>query len=101
MYEWQHPFEIVHTEGVDITGFEGKPILRNHINAGVYVLNPDTLDSLKIDERCDMPALFSQLQDNAIRTIVYPMHEPWMGIGRVGDYVRRKKICEIGQTENS
>ena len=81
LHEWQHPFGVVRTEGVDIVGFEEKPILRNHINAGVYVLDPDVLDELKAGECCDMPTLFNRLQDNAARTIVYPMHEPWLDVG--------------------
>jgi dTDP-glucose pyrophosphorylase len=88
MHEWQHPFGVVRTKGIDIIGFEEKPIVRNHINAGVYVLNPDVLDSLKPGEHCDMPILFSRLQESAARTIVYPMHEPWLDVGRKVDLDR-------------
>ena len=84
-HEWQHPFGVVHTRGVDIVGFEEKPISRSHINAGVYVLQPEALDMLNADEYCDMPTLFGRLQERAARTIVYPMHEPWLDVGRPGD----------------
>lgn len=86
MYEWQHPFGVVRTKGVDITGFEEKPVSRSHINAGIYVLEPSVLDVLNAGEHCDMPALFGRLQNMTARTIVYPMHEPWLDIGRVTDY---------------
>ena len=86
LHEWQHPFGVVHTEGVDIVGFEEKPIARSHINAGVYVLGPDALDCLSAGEPCDMPTLFTRLQERSARTIVYPMHEPWLDVGRVDDY---------------
>ncbi len=88
LHEWQHPFGVVRTKGVDIIGFEEKPIARSHINAGVYVLEPDALDTLSIGEHCDMPTLFSRLQESAARTIVYPMHEPWLDVGRVDDLER-------------
>jgi hypothetical protein len=42
-HEWQHPFGVVQTEGVEIVGFEEKPVARTHINAGVYALHPDAL----------------------------------------------------------
>lgn len=87
MYEWQHPFGVVRTKGVDIVGFEEKPIARSHINAGIYVLEPAVLDALRAGEHCDMPTLFSRLQERAARTIVYPMHEPWLDVGRVDDYI--------------
>lgn len=85
-HEWQHPFGVVHTRGVDIIGFEEKPVSRSHINAGVYALEPSVLDCISEDERCDMPTLFSRLQDSSERTIVYPMHEPWLDVGRPDDY---------------
>ena len=86
LHEWQHPFGVVRTNGVDIIGFEEKPISRSHINAGVYVLDPTALDFLGAGEHCDMPTLFSRLQDRAARTIVYPMHEPWLDVGQPKDY---------------
>jgi NDP-sugar pyrophosphorylase family protein len=90
LHEWQHPFGVVRTQGVDIVGFEEKPITRSHINAGVYVLEPAALNLLKRDERCDMPTLFARLQEEAARTIVYPMHEPWLDVGRDDDLKRAR-----------
>jgi len=84
-HEWQHPFGVVRTNGVDIVGFEEKPVVRSHINAGIYVLEPNALDALGIGEHCDMPTLFSRMQEKAARSIVYPMHEPWLDVGRTED----------------
>jgi len=86
LHEWQHPFGVVQTRGVEIVGFEEKPIARTHINAGVYVLDPDALNVLRINERCDMPLLFKLLQSNNKRTVAYPMHEPWLDVGRPEDF---------------
>jgi dTDP-glucose pyrophosphorylase len=85
LHEWQHPFGVVHTKGVDIVGFEEKPVARSHINAGIYALEPSALNVLKVGEHCDMPTLFGRLQEQAARTIVYPMHEPWLDVGRTED----------------
>lgn len=91
LHEWQHPFGVVRINGVDIIGFEEKPVSRSHINAGVYVLAPQALKQLPRGERCDMPMLFSRLQDAGERTIVYPMHEPWLDVGRIADFDRAQK----------
>jgi dTDP-glucose pyrophosphorylase len=91
LHEWQHPFGVVRTKGVDIVSIEEKPISRSHINAGVYVLEPSALDSLQVGDPCDMPSLFSRLQQGSARTIVYPMHEPWLDVGRAGDYQMAQK----------
>ena len=88
VHEWQHPFGVVQIKGVEIVGFEEKPVARSHINAGVYALDPDALNALAIDARCDMPTLFERLQEQAKRTVAYPMHEPWLDVGRPDDLSR-------------
>lgn len=88
LHEWEHPFGVVRTKGVDIIGFEEKPVARSHISAGVYVLDPSAIDALSAGERCDMPTLFTRLRERSERTIVYPMHEPWLDVGRVDDLER-------------
>lgn len=92
VHEWQHPFGVVQLKGVEIVGFEEKPVARSHINAGVYALEPAVLDALVPDARCDMPTLFERLQSGAQRTVAYPMHEPWLDVGRPDDLeqVRRE-----------
>ena len=88
VHEWQHPFGVVKTQGVEIIGFQEKPIAHSHINAGVYALDPLTLSLLTSDERCDMPTLFERLQARKKRTVAYPMHEPWLDVGRPDDLKR-------------
>lgn len=88
LHEWQHPFGVVQTKGVDIVGFEEKPVMRSHINAGIYVLDPAALKALNANETCDMPSLFARLQAQGARTIVYPMHEPWLDAGQAEDLER-------------
>ncbi len=88
IHEWQHPFGVVQTRGIEIVGFQEKPVARSHINAGVYALEPDALTLLSQDAHCDMPTLFERLQTRAMRTIAYPMHEPWLDVGRPDDLTR-------------
>ena len=87
LHEWQNPFGVVHTQGVEIIRLEEKPIFRSHINAGVYALDPAVLSYLSVATHCDMPSLFELLQVNAKRTVAYPMHEPWLDVGRPDDLV--------------
>ena len=92
LYETQHPFGVVNTKGVEIVGFEEKPMLRTHVNAGVYVLDPKALDFLEKNQFCDMPSLFDRLQGEKLRTIVYPIHESWSDIGRLEEYTNANKL---------
>lgn len=93
-HEWQHPFGVVQTSGVDIVSIEEKPVARSHINAGVYVLDPGVLNVLESGEHCDMPTLFERLRSNALRTVAYPMHEPWLDVGRPDDLTRANEHSE-------
>jgi NDP-sugar pyrophosphorylase family protein len=93
-YEIQNQFGIVVTKGVDIEGFEEKPVYRSHVNAGVYVLKPDVLNYLEHKQHCDMPTLFSRIKNNSGRTIVYPMHEPWLDVGRPEDLISARNMLK-------
>ena len=95
VHEWQHPFGVVQTQGVEIVGFEEKPIARSHINAGVYALDPLALNVLTANAHCDMPTLFERLQANKKRTVAYPMHEPWLDVGRSDDLKRANIESQI------
>lgn len=81
-YEWQHPFGVVQTEGVDIVGFQEKPVTSTYVNAGIYVLEPSALSFLQEEEIfCDMPVLFDRIRQDGLRTVVYPIHEEWLDVG--------------------
>lgn len=90
-HELQNQFGVVRTRGVEIEGFEEKPIYRSHVNAGIYVLEPRVLKHLERQQHCDMPTLFERIKQNAGRTIVYPMHEPWLDVGRPEDLAHARK----------
>ncbi len=87
-YELQHPFGVVNVRGLDIVNFDEKPVFRNHINAGVYVLSPEVLGELILDKPCDMTTLFERLKEKNQRIIAYPMHEEWLDVGRPIDLQR-------------
>jgi NDP-sugar pyrophosphorylase family protein len=90
-HEIQNPFGVVRLNGVEIAGFEEKPVYRSHINAGIYVLSPECIELLSVGEYCDMPTLFSRLRDGGERVIVYPMHEPWLDVGRPDDLILARR----------
>jgi dTDP-glucose pyrophosphorylase len=84
-YEWQHPFGVVRTSGMEIIGFEEKPVTRTHVNAGIYILEPELLGLLVRNQHCNMPELFTKAQSLRYKTMAYPMHEPWLDVGRPAD----------------
>ena len=85
VHEWQNPFGVVETQGVEIIGYEEKPLSRTHINAGVYVIEPSAISILTKALPCDMPTLFNSIQKQEMRTVAYPIHERWLDVGRQDD----------------
>jgi dTDP-glucose pyrophosphorylase len=96
-HEIQNQFGVVRTNGVEIVSFEEKPIYRSHVNAGIYVLNPDVLKHLEFQQHCDMPTLFERVKSNSGKTIVYPMHEPWLDVGRPEDLATARQNAITNQ----
>lgn len=91
-YEWQHPYGVIQMQGIKIEAIEEKPISRTHINAGVYALSPSALNYLNAGEICDMPTLFERIRGSGQLTIAYPMHEPWLDVGRPSDLEMAKEF---------
>lgn len=85
MHGWQNPFGVVQIQGVEIIGYEEKPISRSYINAGVYVIEPSALRLLTKSVPCDMPALLELISAQEGRTVAYPIHEQWLDVGRPED----------------
>jgi len=92
LHEWQNPFGVVQIDGLEIIGYEEKPITRSHINAGVYVIDPSTLGLLTKAQPCDMPIFFEQIQQTGQRVLAYPIHEHWIDVGRPDDFLNANKI---------
>jgi dTDP-glucose pyrophosphorylase len=87
-HEYQVPFGVVQTDGIDIAAFDEKPVVRWPVNAGIYVLSPSSLDAIPSDTFFDMPALFDKLRETAARTVAYTIRDFWMDIGRPADFER-------------
>lgn len=101
-YDWTNPYGVVEMEGVDISGFAEKPVTRSHINAGVYAFDPGALDHLEAQRHCDMPTLFDRLREKGRRTVAYPMHEPWLDVGRPDDLERaNQKLSHLNHTDST
>lgn len=84
-YILQHPFGVVNTKGIEIINFEEKPGYKTLVNAGIYCLRPDVLKLIPNNTYMDMPDLFMKVRESGENSIVYPMHETWMDVGKPAD----------------
>ncbi len=95
LHEWQNPFGVVEIQGIEIIGYEEKPILRSHINAGVYTIEPIALRLLEKFAPCDMPFFFELMQKESNKVVAYPIHEPWLDVGRPADLEKANNVNQF------
>jgi dTDP-glucose pyrophosphorylase len=85
-FNYQVPYGVVRIDKHRITGIEEKPLQRFFVNAGIYVLNPQTLDLIQENTYLDMPTLFDRLIGLKKETVCFPVREYWLDIGQMSDY---------------
>lgn len=85
-YEYQVPYGVITSEGIQIKSLVEKPVHKFFVNAGIYLLNPGLVKSVEPDTRIDMPTLLEQ-QIAADKPVnMFPIHEYWLDIGRMDDF---------------
>lgn len=88
--EYKHtiPYGVVQMNDNLLIGIEEKPVHRTLVNAGIYVLEPETLRHLPRGGHYDMPALLQDLVRHGKHLTGFPIHEYWLDIGRLEDFER-------------
>ena len=85
-YDYQVPFGVVEGKNNVVESMVEKPSYRFHVNAGIYVVGREIIDSVSKNECIDMPTLLERHIDKTV--CMYSFHEYWLDIGRMDDYNR-------------
>ena len=85
-YDVQVPYGVVNMSDGQVTSITEKPMQKFFVNAGIYILNPNCIDLVPINEFYDMPSLLDALITQNNRVFSYPLNEYWLDIGRKSDY---------------
>ncbi len=85
-YDFQVPYGVVNTDGINIKSIEEKPVHNFFVSGGIYILNPEVLRFISKDVFFDMPTLFENLIAEGNKIISFPIKEYWLDIGRVEEY---------------
>lgn len=86
----QIPFGVIELEGNQIVAMQEKPVYRDFVNAGVYVLEPSVVGSVPAAVRLDMPDLVAEWLGRR-KVFAYPMHESWRDLGHIEDLELARK----------
>lgn len=85
------PYGVVRLNKETIVSIEEKPVRQFYINAGIYVLNPETLNLIPPASYLDMTRLFEMAVERGMPTLSFPIREYWMDIGKPEDYDRANR----------
>lgn len=85
-YEYQVPYGVIEVDEHKLTSIVEKPVQKHFVNAGIYVLEPDTLTYIPKNQYYDMPELFNYLIQQQKEVAAFPIREYWMDIGQLEDY---------------
>jgi dTDP-glucose pyrophosphorylase/predicted transcriptional regulator len=88
---WEHtvqiPYGVIEVKDLRIAAIEEKPVQRNFINAGIYVLDPSLVELIPPGKHFDMTSLIEKLIGRNDPVSVFPIREFWLDIGHHDDYV--------------
>jgi len=85
-YSMEVPYGVIESNDLQITSIVEKPKQHFFVNAGIYVLSPEVFKSIPKLHRKDMPDLFNDLIAKEQNVMMFPVHEYWLDIGRLGDF---------------
>jgi dTDP-glucose pyrophosphorylase len=96
-YEFCVPYGVVNTDGVMVTGISEKPVLRQFINAGIYLLDPAVCRLVPNKQRYDIPELIERLLAEDRRVVCFPIREYWLDIGKADHYDQAQADVAAGR----
>lgn len=85
-YQLQVPYGVLTLDNHRILTIEEKPVQRFFVNAGIYILDPSSLELVPKHCYFDMPTLFEKLIQSRKQTAAFPVREYWLDIGQHADF---------------
>jgi dTDP-glucose pyrophosphorylase len=85
-YEFRVPYGVIETDGVLVRAISEKPIVRQFINAGIYLLNPAVKCFIPNGQHYDVPDLIDRLLQENRPVVCFPIREYWLDIGKSEHY---------------
>lgn len=90
-YEFEVPYGVMEVKGNKIKKITEKPKNKFFINAGIYVLDPKIIKSMKKNTYKDMPELLTENLDKKNGVNMFPIFEEWLDIGKIGDFEKANR----------
>lgn len=85
------PYGVVEIDGHTATSIQEKPTNSFFINAGIYVIDPEVLDTVPRNVRFDMTDLLQKIIEEGETVNTFPIREYWIDIGHSDDLKRAEQ----------
>lgn len=76
------PFGCMDLDGHVVRGMEEKPTLQKIVNAGIYVVEPELIQTMKPDTPATMPELLSLAMGSKRRVAAWELEDDWIDVGQ-------------------
>lgn len=87
-YAVQVPFGVVDEDGHRLVGLREKPSMRMLVNAGMYVISPETIRLVPTAQDYPITDLFQRCLDETLPVGVYLVDDDWADVGRPEDLLK-------------
>ena len=84
-YQYQIPYGVVETKGIDVIKISEKPIYDFGVNSGIYIINSEIIKNQKINLKKDMPELIHKEIIDDKKVLIYSICDYWRDIGKITD----------------
>ena len=95
--ELRQSYGVVETEDFRVKGILEKPVIKQFINAGIYLLNPQVRQLIPNGQPYDIPQLIQRLLNENGTVVCFPILEYWLDIGKVDHYDQAQADVAAGR----
>jgi len=85
-YDVQIPFGVVNIDKQQAKSIVEKPMKKFFVNAGIYVLEPELVNTVNPNTPIDMPNLLEKQIKKGKSVTIFPIHEYWLDVGHLKEY---------------
>lgn len=89
-YDFKVEYGVVKIDKDTLVGFDEKPVFESFINAGIYVVNPEILNTIPKKMNFDMNHLLEEMLRRKEKVCAFPIREYWIDIGKMKNFHQAK-----------
>ena len=90
-YDILIPFGTISLDNEELSRIEEKPLKSFLINAGIYIVEQKTINSMKKGQAIDMTNLVESCVENK-SVAVFPLHEHWLDVGNPENLKKAQEV---------